>query len=122
LDAAGIPKEFSWYVTELPRCQPRQSSSQSIVPGSRAAVSPLYQAFSLHVLLFSCAGRYQANPANAVFQFFHNEEVRMLTFRRQLQQQRCCLAHLCGMLLLHDQHTVYQQQQQRFSTVYQPVQ
>ena len=23
------------------------------------------------------AGRYQANPANAVFQFFHNEEVRM---------------------------------------------
>lgn len=24
------------------------------------------------------AGRYQANPANAVFQFFHNEEVRSL--------------------------------------------
>lgn len=41
----------------------------------------------VHVFLCIRAGRYQANPANAVFQFFHNEEVRMASSNRSRQQQ-----------------------------------
>jgi hypothetical protein len=63
----------------------------------------------LHVLLSLCAGRYQANPANAVFQFFHNEEVRMHDLALQLQQQHCCFLQRCSKLQMHDQLFIWTQ-------------
>jgi hypothetical protein len=71
------------------------SSSQSRQTGSWTVACWLYSTIVCAALIL--AGRYQANPANAVFQFFHNEEVRMASSNRSRQQQ---------LLLLSLVHTV----------------
>jgi len=57
--------------------KPIRKTTQVRCGATTAVLSPVQQQYWISISTCTSAGRYQANPANAVFQFFHNEEVRM---------------------------------------------